>query len=100
MPKDDSKSASRKEFARKLRKDAYRVMKERRATDPRYLAMKEAVKLRRREMYQQIKAKRKTAARAEKGKQQTEKTAVRATMDAELMKMVKTAAKGPATDPR
>ena len=96
MADDDAKRASRKELARQQRKDAYRAMKERRAKDPRYLAMKEAVKLQRREMYQRIKAQRKTTVRADKTKQQAEKAEVRAAMDSELMKMVKVAvAKGP-----
>jgi hypothetical protein len=84
-----SKKASQKEAARQYRKDAYRKMKEQRAADPKYQAMKEAVKLRRREMYQEIKAKRKTEARDVKSKIQVQKTEARASKDAELMKAFK-----------
>lgn len=52
---------SRRELARELRRKAYRDAKARRATDPRFLAMKEAAKQRRRELYQVAKQKKKAA---------------------------------------
>jgi hypothetical protein len=57
---------SRKEHARILRRQAYQRAKQIRATDPKHLAMKEALKQRRRDVYQQVKAKRKAAAAEKK----------------------------------
>jgi len=44
----------------------YQSAKERRATDPRYLAMKEAAKVQRRAAYQKVKDRRKAVAADEK----------------------------------
>lgn len=57
---------SRKEHARLLRRQAYQRAKQLRATDPRHLALKEALKQRRRAAYQVVKAKRKAAAAEQK----------------------------------
>lgn len=68
--------------AKQLRREAYLAAKERHAKDPEVIAMKEAMKKKRREAYQQAKAKVKakrttaTAARkAEHGQQHTERRA-------------------------
>src|SRR5688572_3952566 len=65
---------SRKEQARLLRQQAYRKAKERRAKDPKYLAMKEAAKAHRRALYQRVKEQRK-AAEAKTGDKRTLKRA-------------------------
>ena len=57
---------SRKELARHYRQQAYQKAKAWRAQDPKHLAMKEAVKVRRRAAYQDIKARRKAAESQEK----------------------------------
>ena len=64
---------SRKELAREKRHSAYQSAKERRATDPHYLAMKEAAKVQRRVVYQKIKNRRKAVAADEKAKQKAER---------------------------
>ncbi len=70
----------------------YQSAKERRATDPRYLAMKEAVKAQRRAAYQKVKERRKAAATDEKAKQKVAHaeayTRRREEADRELMKLV------------
>jgi hypothetical protein len=74
-----------------MRRAAYLRAKELRAKDPRYLALKEGVKQRRREAYRQAKERRKGTIQKEKtrlGARQAEK---RAETDLELMKLVKTA---------
>ena len=94
MAKDDSSDAtlSRKEFARRLRQQAYQRAKEQRAKDPRHLAMKETVKLRRRELYQQVKERRKAVAKEQKVERKTkereQKAEERAASDGELKKLV------------
>jgi hypothetical protein len=57
---------SRKERARQMRRVAYLRAKEQRATDPRYLAMKEAAKRQRREAYLVAKDRAKAARIARK----------------------------------
>jgi hypothetical protein len=59
---------SRKELGRQLRRQAYQKAKAYRAKDPKYLALKETAKLRRRELYQRVKQSRKDASAAEKTK--------------------------------
>ncbi len=63
---------SKKEFAKKFRREAYLRVKEFRKTDPRMIAMQEELKQQRRDMYQKakkrakvIKAERKQAADAQ-----------------------------------
>jgi len=74
---------SRRELARELRRKAYRDAKARRDKDPRFLAMKEAAKVRRREQYQLAKEKKKAAAasgqagRSAPGRGKTEERPVR-----------------------
>ena len=101
MADDDSNGRSvisRKELARQLRQRAYRKAKEQRAKDPRYLAMKETVKQRRREMYQQVKERRKATLSEEKAVEkkriEEKKAAERAAADSELMKMIRVTSKG------
>jgi len=60
---------SPKEYAKKQRRKAYELAKERQKTDPRYIAMKEKLKQQRRDAYQKskewtktLKAKRKLSA--------------------------------------
>ena len=64
---------SRKEHARLLRRQAYQRAKQLRATDPRHLALKEALKQRRRAAYQVVKAKRKAAAAEQKSAAKAER---------------------------
>jgi hypothetical protein len=61
------KRLSQKEFARKMRHDAYLRAKEYRKTDPRQIAMKEKLKQQRREAYQKAKERGKVI-RAERKK--------------------------------
>jgi hypothetical protein len=99
MSDDDSKKGtlSRKEFARQLRRQAYQKAKERRASDPKHIAMKEVAKQRRREAYQQAKERRKAAVAdqkaLEKEKQRVDVAEERAPKDHVLMKMVRRATK-------
>ncbi len=70
----------------------YQSAKERRATDPRYLAMKEAAKVQRRAAYQKVKDRRKVAAADEKAKRKVEHAVAsarrREEANRELMKLV------------
>lgn len=70
----------------------YRSAKERHATDPRYLAMKEAAKVQRRAAYQKVKDRRKAVAADEKIKRKAEHTVActrrREEANRELMKLV------------
>jgi hypothetical protein len=87
--KSNETKLSRKEYARRMRRAAYLRAKELRAKDPRHLALKEAVKQRRREAYQQARERRKVRSQEEKarlGERQAEKQAA---TDLELMKLVK-----------
>jgi hypothetical protein len=64
---------SRKEQARLFRRQAYQRAKQLRATDPRHLALKEALKQRRRAAYQAVKAKRKAVAAEQKSAAKAER---------------------------
>jgi hypothetical protein len=90
---------SRKEHARLLRRQAYQRAKQLRAKDPKHLALKEALKQRRREAYQQVKAKRKAAAAELKQAAKAARGARRQEASASLMKHVKRGADG-ASDAR
>ncbi len=94
-----SKAADAKELARKLRREAYQAAKERRAKDPRYLAMKEEAKRQRRALYQEVKAKRKAEAKVGKRETEARRTEARETARQEsyreLMKLVTVGTKGP-----
>jgi hypothetical protein len=85
-------ASSRKELAKKQRHAIYQSAKERRATDPRYLAMKEAAKAQRRAAYQKAKDHRKAVAADEKAKRKAERAAQskawRVEADQELLKLV------------
>jgi len=83
-----------KEYARLLRKRAYEREKARRAADPKFIAAKEAMKLRQRQLYQREKERRKAARAEEKSKKRSERAEERARADFELMKMIKRATKG------
>lgn len=90
----ETRVLSRKEYGRLLRKRAYERAKAQRAADPKFIAAKEAMKQRRRELYQKEKERR-TAARAEqKAKERAAREQERAKADFELMKMLKRATKG------
>ena len=89
----DTKS-SRKELARKARHAAYQQAKAWQANDPKHLAMKEAAKQHRREVYQVVKD-RKKRKRKEKKTKADEPAAKQVAADEELMKMVRPAAKAP-----
>ena len=77
---------SRKEQARQLRRAAYVKAKERRANDPRFIAIKEAMKKRQRAAYQVAKERRKAAVADQKAKQRAAKAAAMAGMVAPGMK--------------
>ena len=64
---------SRKELAKEKRHATYQSAKERRATDPGYLAMKEAARLQKRAAYQKVKDRRKAVAADEKAKRKAER---------------------------
>jgi hypothetical protein len=91
---EDTRVISRKELGRLLRKRAYERQKAQRAKDPKFIAMKEAVKQRRRELYQREKERRKAVRAEEKAKERAKRAEERAVADFELMKMVKRATKG------
>jgi hypothetical protein len=99
MSDDDLKKGkvSRKEFARQLRRQAYQKAKERRAKDPKHIAMKEAAKQLRRDAYRKAKERRKAAVAEqkarEKEKQRTDLAEERATKNEALMKTLRRAAK-------
>ena len=65
---------SKKEFAKKMRREAYRRVKEFRKTDPRQIAMMEKLKQQRRDAYQKSKANWKVI-KAERKKAADEKAA-------------------------
>jgi hypothetical protein len=69
---------SRKEQARQLRRAAYQKAKQRRAIDPRLIAIKEAMKLRQRAAYQAAKERRKAAVAEQDRKQREQQAEVRA----------------------
>jgi len=91
---DETRVLSRKEFGRLLRKRAYQQQKARRAADPKFIAAKEAMKQRRRELYQKEKERRTAARAGEKEKKHAARAEERAKADFELMKFVKRAVKG------
>lgn len=62
---------SQKERARLYRQQAYQKAKAWRAADPKFKALKEVVKQRRRDLYQQIKTQRKAAESAQKARRST-----------------------------
>ncbi|HVU03030.1 MAG TPA: hypothetical protein VHE30_14820 [Polyangiaceae bacterium] len=94
---------SLKERARLARRAAYQRAKEARAKDPRVLALKEAAKKKRKEIYQELKAKRKAERKVEKKEDEKRRTEARdETRKAnfgELMKLVKKGAGGAAHEP-
>ena len=79
---------SRKEQARQLRRAAYVKAKERRANDPRFIAIKEAMKLRQRAAYQAAKERRKAAVAEQDRKQRERQAEVRAARDAKMNNLV------------
>ena len=89
---------SQRELAKAKRHAMYQSAKERRATDPRYLAVKKAAKLQRRAAYQKAKDRRKAFTADEKAKRKAERTVEctgrRAEADRELMKLVTLVLKG------
>ena len=92
MNDSDEKAESRKELARRIRREAYQRAKERRAEDPKFIALKEAMKERRRVAAREANARKKAsiAARKENEKvaRQTERDQQRSHADGELMKLV------------
>ena len=74
----------KKEQLKKARKDAYRKMKEERDNDPKYIALKEAQKIKRKEIYQNIKKRR-------DGEKAAQKAGKREKQEEELSKMITTA---------
>src|ERR1041384_1336871 len=90
----DTAVIDRKEYGRLLRRQAYTQAKERRAKDPKFIALKEAAKQQRRALYQRVKEQRKAAQADLKAKSLAKREEERAAADAELMKMLTWAAKG------
>jgi hypothetical protein len=84
---------SRKEWARQQRRAAYLRAKEFRATDPKQLAFKEAMKLRQREANAASKERRKAAAKEQKARRSERQASQRAAQALQLMMMVNPAAK-------
>jgi hypothetical protein len=80
---------TRKEQARQLRRAAYQKAKQRRATDPRMIALKEAMKLRQRAAYQAAKERRKAAVAEQDRRQQEREAKLRAERDAAMSDLVK-----------
>jgi hypothetical protein len=91
---EESRVLSPKEYGRLLRKRAYERAKARRATDPKFIAAKEAMKQRRRELYQKEKERRKSERAEQKAKDRAAREHERAAADFELMKLIKRATKG------
>jgi hypothetical protein len=87
LPKDPK--LARKEQARQMRRAAYLKAKERRANDPRIIAIKEAMKQRQRAAYQAAKERRKATV-AEQNRRQKERDArLRAERDAAMTHLLK-----------
>lgn len=63
------KKLSKKEYAKKLRREAYQRAKELKKTDPREIARKAKAKEQRREAYQKAKERNKAAQKAKKEKE-------------------------------
>ncbi|HEX4477926.1 MAG TPA: hypothetical protein VH142_22710 [Polyangiaceae bacterium] len=99
MNDSDEKAESRKELAKRIRRAAYQRAKERRAEDPKFIALKEAMKERRRVAAREANARKKAsiAARKENEKvaRQTERDQQRSQTDGELMKLVARGPSGP-----
>jgi len=93
MDDQPTEKLSRKEWARQQRRAAYLRAKEYRATDPKQLAFKEAMKERRREANEQAKARRKAAAKEQKARRAERQASQRAAQDQQLMMMVNPATK-------
>ena len=90
--KPNNEKLSIKERARLARRAAYQRAKAWRESDPRFAAMKEAAKQRRRDDYQAAKGRRKEAAAERRKKQKATdaeaRAAKRATADRDLMMQV------------
>ena len=82
---ESDKKLSAKEFAKQQRKRAYAAAKERRKNDPRLIAMKERLKVQRREQYQKMKIRAKDAKVARKKTANDKADSDRAERDKELM---------------
>jgi hypothetical protein len=95
---DDGRVPSPKELLALRRRAAYQEEKERRARDPKHLALKEAARHARRVAYQKAKARRKVEAEKVKARKKAEQAerrqAERADADRELWKLVAAAPKG------
>jgi hypothetical protein len=77
-----------------MRRAAYARAKAQRATDPEHLALKEAMKERRRKAYKQAKERRKAFVGKQKARQEKRRAEKRVSLEVELLKRVK-----PAADP-
>ncbi len=84
---------ARKEWARQQRRAAYLRAKEYRATDPKQLAFKEAMKARQRDGYQAGKERRKAVAAEQKARRSERQGEQRAAQDQQLIMMVSRATK-------
>lgn len=81
--------ATREEQARALRRQAYQRAKQLQANDPKRLALKEALKARRRELYQQVKLRRQAQKAEQKRREAAARTERRRQADARLMRIVR-----------
>lgn len=89
MDEQPAEKLSRKEWARQQRRAAYARAKEFRATDPKQLAFKEAMKQRQREANAASKERRKAAATEQKARQAERQASQRATQARQLLMIVK-----------
>lgn len=82
----------RKDRLKQIRHETYQKAKQRQKLDPVFIAMKEAQKSRRREIYQQVQKKRKASEKAKKAVQKEEQILISAELlglrDAVLMSML------------
>ena len=92
-------SATQRERARELRREAYRRAKAARDDDPRYLAMKQAAKEQRRAAYRAAKERHAAALAEERARGEIERSGraaeQRAAFDRALMQLVRRGAKPP-----
>jgi hypothetical protein len=94
MDDQSAEKPSRKEWARQQRRAAYLRAKEFRASDPKQLAFREAMKERRREANAAGKEQRKAAAKEQKARRAERQASQRAAQDQQLLMIVKPATKG------
>ena len=83
-----SERLSKKDFAKKIRHEAYQRAKLRQKTDPRHIAMKERLRARQREAYQKAKIRKKSAKEGSKAEASSSADDARLAHDRELLTKV------------